>query len=164
MQLNDIRQSNLKCPACLGELKHNQCKECGTAFPETLGIIDLRWPPVQPGKEDEQIVPQLLRQFDKVSFAQLIKLRFQHTSAPREYLDLYQKYQSTMYDRGYTMIKMFRKRLDTFFKVPDNFLALDLGCGVGTSSAELASQFKWVVAIDPSLPHFVLRKQHFAAK
>lgn len=161
MQLSDIRQSYLQCPACSGQLNHTQCNDCSTVYPETLGIVDLRWPLAPLTKEDAETVPQLISQFNKSDFARLVELRFKHTSAPKEFLHIYQKYQSSMYDRGYSMIKMFRQRLQDFFQIPDDFLALDLGCGVGTSSAVLASQFKWVIAVDPSLSDLILAKKYF---
>ncbi|MBK8904972.1 MAG: class I SAM-dependent methyltransferase [Anaerolineaceae bacterium] len=119
------------------------------------------WPAIESSKQEKELTSLLLKHFDNSSFSQLIELRFQQTSAPTEFLDLYRNYQSTMHARGYLMIQMFRKRLEKTFKTPDSFLALDLGCGVGSSSAVLAKQFQWVIAVDPSLPDLILAKKYF---
>ncbi len=39
-------------------------------------------------------------------------------------------------------------------------MALDIGCGVGTSTAILADQFNTVVGIDPSLPDLILATKY----
>lgn len=161
MDLKQIRETYLQCPACQTQLKNNECISCSRSYPEIAGIIDLRWPLIETSKQEKELISQLLDHFNQTSFSDLVELRFQQTSAPPEFLNLYRNYQSTMYDRGYSMIQMFRKRLKKYFEVPDSFLALDLGCGVGSSSAVLAGQFQCVIAVDPFLPDLILAKKFF---
>lgn len=161
MNQKRIRHLYLQCPVCQAQLNNNKCISCNRVYPETAGIIDLRWPLTEASKQEKALNSQLLEHFSQATFSDLIEQRFRQTSAPTEFLELYRNYQSSMYDRGYSMIKMFRERLENFFAVPESFLALDLGCGVGSSSAVLAKQFEWVIAIDPSLSDLILAKKYF---
>ncbi|MGH7544139.1 MAG: class I SAM-dependent methyltransferase [Gemmatimonadota bacterium] len=57
------------------------------------------------------------------------------------------------------MMSMFRSVLGKHYRIPGYFLALDIGCGVGTASLALAQRFTWVVAIDPYLPNLILAQK-----
>ena len=162
MLKTEIVQTYLCCPACGGALNQAKCSSCQHNFPERKGILDLRWPLAKKSlPEDDKLVSQLLEHFSKANFSQLMQLRFQQNSAPPEFIDLYKDYQSTLLTRGRLMITMFQKRLENRFKIEGDFLALDLGCGVGASSAILAKQFQWVIAIDPSMADLLLAKKYF---
>ena len=39
----------LCCPACYQRLEGNHCLACQIEFPQTMGILDLRWPPSAAG-------------------------------------------------------------------------------------------------------------------
>lgn len=163
MTRDEIFQVYLRCPVCGGKLKNANCSSCQKSFPSRNGIIDLRWPSQRiPTYKEESLVSQLFEQFNGADFTQLMHLRFRQTSAPSEFIDLYKDYQSTLLDRGQLMINMFQKRLENVYRIPDSVIALDLGCGVGASSAVLAKQFQWVIAIDPSLADLILAKKYFA--
>jgi SAM-dependent methyltransferase len=60
---------------------------------------------------------------------------------------------------GQQMMDMFRDRLARYYPVPGTSLALDVGCGYGTSSAVLARRFAHVIGLDPYLPVLLLAKK-----
>lgn len=159
---DEIFHTYLCCPACGGKLNNYKCISCHQNFPNRNGIINFRLPKNIITKEEESLIAELFEQFEATNFSQLMHLRFQHTSAPSEFIELYKDYQSTLLTRGKHMIHMFQKRITRNYEIPDNFLALDLGCGVGASSAVLAKQYQWVIAIDPSLADLILAKKYFS--
>ncbi len=160
--LEDFFHTYLCCPICMGKLINLRCSSCHQKYPYRNGILDFRLPHDETDNEEARLATEMLDRFEGTNFSQLMHLRFQHTSAPPEFIELYKDYQSTLFTRGKHMISMFHNRIRTSYKVPDNFLALDVGCGVGASSAILAKQYQWVIAIDPSLVDLVLAKKHFA--
>ena len=151
----------LLCPSCQRTLEQNHCPNCGESFSQTLGILDLRWPrPPSPTTAEETLVAKLVEQFETKTYRELVTLRFQNLDAPPEFLTLYHDYQTNLQTRGKSMMHMFQARLSEYYEIPDCQLALDIGCGVGTSTAVLANQFAQVIGIDPSLPDLILAQKY----
>ncbi len=161
MEIQTNPTITLLCPSCWGTLEQNHCPNCGESFSQTLDILDLRWPrPPSLTTAEETLVTNLVTQFETKTYRELVTLRFQDLDAPPEFLTLYHDYQANLQTRGRSMMDMFQTRLSEHYKIPDRQIALDIGCGVGTSTAVLANQFAQVIGIDPSLPDLILAKKY----
>ena len=56
---------------------------------------------------------------------------------------------------------MFLQQMKDQFALPDQMVALDIGCGVGTSSVALHQGFEVVIAIDICLPSLLIARKFF---
>ncbi len=151
----------LRCPNCLNQLITTECEHCGETFQTTLGIPDLRWP-----KPDErnrikynQLVQRLLNNYDKLTYHELVNLRYEGSKIPAHLQEVYRDYQSNLIERGNVMLEMFQKKRALYYHLPSHDMALDIGCGVGASTIYLANKFDHVIGIDPSLPSLILARK-----
>jgi SAM-dependent methyltransferase len=150
------------CPRCRGRLRTARCAGCGEAFPATRGILDLRWPRPAPADADEAaLVAAMLERYDGSTFDDLADLvrraRFRDFSA--ELQEGLRARSATRDGLGQAMMDMFERRLARHYTVPGRAVALDLGCGYGTSSAVLARRFNRVIGLDPYLPVLLLARK-----
>jgi SAM-dependent methyltransferase len=153
-----------RCPACGGLLAENVCADCQQLFPQTLGIPDLRWPrPDAPNEAEAKLVELILANYEKLSFLELTSLWFQtaaeQVELPEAIRNSMEAYHHSLQARGRQMVSMFRQQTETYFALPGQKLALDIGCGVGASSLALAQQFDEVVGIDPYLPSLLIARK-----
>lgn len=156
---------DLSCPICHTILNGAHCTACDIEFPQTQGILDLRWP--QPTIEEHQeVVKAMLANYEQASFQELMMIRFEvaikDIDFPESLVTFYQNYHRTLADRGQKMIDMFQARTEKYFDLPNKRVALDIGCGVGASSLALAKEFDHVIGIDPSFPSLLLAKKYFS--
>jgi SAM-dependent methyltransferase len=84
-----------------------------------------------------------------------------HIDLPNDLLLRVKQRRSGLQDRGRRMVEMLQRRLSEHYKIPGNFVALDVGCGVGAASSVLSGQFVWVVGIDPFLSNLILARKFF---
>jgi ubiquinone/menaquinone biosynthesis C-methylase UbiE len=161
----------LRCPSCQGTIKQNRCINCTVSFTDTLGIIDLRWPQadysdhLDPRKQrEDKIIKRIVKHYDTATFEELIQFTFDIIGVPRgapeELIELFQTYRSEQNFRGDQMLSMFRESIERHFTLPNEFLALDIGCGVGPSTFSLAKQFQWVIGFDPTMSNLLLAKKY----
>lgn len=161
----------LRCPSCQGIIERNQCVNCTISFTNTLGIIDLRWP--QPDYSDHQdprkqredkIIKSIVTHYDTATSEELVQLTFDIIGVPRgapaELIEIFQTYRSEQNLRGDQMVSMFRESIERHYTLSNEFLALDIGCGVGPSTFSLARQFQWVIGFDPTLSNLLLAKKY----
>jgi ubiquinone/menaquinone biosynthesis C-methylase UbiE len=168
-------QPLLVCPACRGalllpdtmegETAVATCAVCGQIFPQTLGILDLRWPsPPKPDKQTENLGVYLRQQYPTKTSGELliawIEKVAQFGSVPDDILSVVQQYHGSQYQRGQQMIDMFCQRAVQFYPMPQSRLALDVGCGIGTSSIALAKRFEKVVGLDPDLAPLLVAQKY----
>ncbi len=152
----------LCCPSCRGQLTDGQCTTCGETYSATLGILDLRWPrPVATDPRQAALVSEVLARYSIATFEELAGLQFRDSEVPERLLSVYRGYRAGLQERGHHMMHMFRQRLSTYYSLPGQTLALDVGCGVGAGITALAQEFEWVVGLDPFLPNLLLARKFF---
>jgi ubiquinone/menaquinone biosynthesis C-methylase UbiE len=152
----------LRCPSCHSQLSNEKCTICGEIFPNTLGILDLRWPrPSGRDFREEQLIALILEQYEFSTFIDLSELvRRHHLCDFSEDLQEHLRSRSSNREQlGRKMMDMFQHKLSKCYTIPGKFLALDVGCGYGTASTSLAPRFNWVVGLDPYLPVLLLAKK-----
>lgn len=98
--------------------------------------------------------------YPTVGFDELLRLRFSNAPTTEPLLDYYIQYHLRLNERGRKMFNMFRAVLEIHFGRPEHGLALDLGCGMGTSMISMAQVFDEVCGLDPSLPELLLAKKY----
>jgi ubiquinone/menaquinone biosynthesis C-methylase UbiE len=103
----------------------------------------------------------MLALYPTATFKELAVVRFQGSQTPEQLLSVYRGYHASLQERGAHMVHMFRQRLATSYRLPGQKLALDIGCGVGTSITALAQEFEWVLGLDPFLPNLLLARKFF---
>jgi ubiquinone/menaquinone biosynthesis C-methylase UbiE len=151
----------LQCPACHSQLTDTVCQHCGELFSQTMGILDLRWPrPTTSDPHEDQLIVRLLDEFATASFVDLTALWLRETAVehaiPQNIVSFVEAYHTDLQQRGKQMVEMFNKQRAQLYSLPNQQLALDIGCGVGASSVALASQFNVVIGLDPSLPSLLM--------
>ncbi|HZD41644.1 MAG TPA: class I SAM-dependent methyltransferase [Terriglobales bacterium] len=161
----DFAAQVIICPSCHAQLTDRQCANCGEVFRRTLGVLDLRWPkpPQREVERDQDLVSELLAQFECRTFQDLCEMVRRHHlgDIPDELAAHLGHRSSNMLQIGDRMVDMFERRLSKHFAIPSKDLALDIGCGYGTATRILASQFRYVIGIDPYLPVLLLAKKLF---
>ena len=161
MTFQDFCSQYLLCPACHSRLTGSLCKNCRNSFRNNLDVLDLRWPrPDRPDPQEEKLISEMLRYYQSITFQELLELRFRNHLAPEELVDDYKNIRLTLQQRGLQMMQMFQRRLSINYAIPNDFLALDIGCGVGGASYALSRKFKWVVGFDQSLPDLLLARKY----
>ena len=163
MHPDEFCKSYLRCPQCHHPFEPGRCEQCGAQFQETLGIWDLRHPAnTSVDSRDSPIVQELVKRYDTLSFQALADFlrrnRFQDYT--EDVLDHMQARSKDSYDLGQQRTTMFQDRLFQHFTLPDTRVALDLGCGYGTTSVPLAQQFTSVVSIDIDLSVLILARKY----
>ncbi|MCP4535520.1 MAG: methyltransferase domain-containing protein [Chloroflexi bacterium] len=151
----------LCCPSCHGQLQDKQCTTCGETYNSVLGIPDLRWPRPVANPKEAALVSEILARYPTATFKELAVVRFQTSQTPERLLSVYRGYHANLQERGDHMVRMFRQRLSANYPLPGQTLALDIGCGVGTSITALAQEFEWVIGLDPFLPNLLLARKFF---
>jgi SAM-dependent methyltransferase len=159
MTIQERGHPYLRCPACHGRLHAGRCTACGEAFGSTRGILDLRWPrPASPDDDDAALAARMVEAYDRATFDDLSDMVRRH-----RFRDFSEDLQDGLRSRsagldqlGQRMMDMFERRLARHYTVPGTSLALDLGCGYGTSSVVLARRFEHVIGVDPYLPVLLL--------
>jgi ubiquinone/menaquinone biosynthesis C-methylase UbiE len=152
----------LRCPACGGELSGDRCARCGQDFASARGILDLRWPrPVRPDLAEEALVATLLAHYEGATFDGLAEIVRRHRFGDfsEDLRDGLRGRSAGLDQLGQRMMDMFQARVARHYPVPGRSLALDLGCGYGTSSVVLARRFDHVVGVDPYLPVLLLARK-----
>ncbi|MEM8859570.1 MAG: methyltransferase domain-containing protein [Chloroflexota bacterium] len=157
----------LVCPKCKGTLvKLNdnvgRCEACGFEYPIRFEIPDLRYPHVQDPPEKELLITEkLIADYKTSTFQELVTTYFslQDVNASEELLAVFKEYRTGQLERGSQLANMFMERLSTRFTIPDNQLALDLGCGSGAGLDTLAHQFSHVLAVEPQINELILAKK-----
>lgn len=163
--IDQLQTDLIRCPNCGQTLEAQHCRGCGTYFPERMGILDMRWPrPTAPDPAEEALIEQLIAAFPTSSFEELVEMRFRQTGTSAEFMAVYNNYYHTLEARGQQMMEMFQERLSDYFKPPAQGVALDVGCGIGASSAVLVHHFEQVVGIEPSLITLILARKFFAER
>ncbi len=155
------RLEYLCCPSCHGQLGDGQCVACGENYSDVLDILDLRWPRPVSNPKETALVSEILARYPTATFKELAVVRFQASQTPERLLSVYRGYHANLQERGDHMVRMFRQRLASSYPLPGQTLALDIGCGVGTSITALAQEFEWVVGLDPFLPNLLLARKFF---
>lgn len=162
MDIQAFSSQSLLCPSCHGQLRGEQCTDCGEHFVSRLGILDLRWPkPSQQDIKEEELVCKMLKQFESSTFNDLSELVRRHRFGDfSEELLTNLKHRALKPEQlGQRMMDMFERRLSTYYDMRDKGIALDLGCGYGTATVNLARRFDWVIGIDAYLPVLLLAKK-----
>ncbi len=159
----------LTCPACGAPLQYEpqapaaDCAACGAAYPQTLGIPDLRYPPPPPDPEEQAVVAALLEGYERLDYADLVRLRLRlepgSQAASETLMAHITDYVLTQPERGRRMVAMYRQELARRFALPAGGLALDLGCGSGASLLALAEDFEYVAGVEPSLASLLLARK-----
>jgi ubiquinone/menaquinone biosynthesis C-methylase UbiE len=131
-------------------------------YPDTLGILDLRWPAPSRSslKNQQEKVSKLVKHFEQASFDELLKISFEDKKIDQELSAAFLEYRANLNQRGRQMMEMFFHRISKHFGLPKQDIVLDVGCGVGGSSLALAEKFKVVIGIDPYLPDLLLAKKY----
>jgi SAM-dependent methyltransferase len=159
---HDFPLQVVQCPRCHGQLVDRHCASCDEVFRSTLGILDLRWPkpPQCKVERDQDLIRELLAQFWRSTFSDLCELvRRHHLGDLSEQLATHLGSRvSNQAQVGNRMMSMFDSRLSKYYAMPDKGLALDVGCGYGTTSI-LARRFRYVIGLDPYLPVLLLAKK-----
>ena len=155
---------HLCCPKCHGRLDAGRCVVCGERFRATHGILDLRWPPPDPRDEHEdRLAAMMLEQFEGSTFEGLSDLvrRYRFRDYSEDLQEVLRARSAGLDQLGQQMMDMFHARLSKHYTVPGRAVALDLGCGYGTSSVVLARRFETVIGLDPYLPALLLARKCF---
>lgn len=161
----------LRCPACKSQLVGGHCQACDHTFSKVLGIWDLRWPrPDQSESLDEhtlieeRILARFIPDYDRISFTELVGMAMEAT---RETLDtsealiqMFSNYKNQPIARGNPMMEMFAETVASHYSLPGASLAVDIGCGVGTASLSLASDFAQIIGIDPFLSNLLMAQKY----
>ncbi|MGH2521891.1 MAG: methyltransferase domain-containing protein [Anaerolineales bacterium] len=129
-----------------------------------MGIPDLRGPGVIGLEVDEIIVEQMLANYDRATYAELLDLRLHGAPTFGDLIGHETAYHLDQAERGREMVSMFQIRLAEFFGTSAQALALDIGCGSGASLVALAESYQHVAGIDPSLPDLILAQKALEAR
>ena len=155
----------LICPVCGQKLDQSRaesiyCTACRTEYPQTLGIPDLRGPGAVTPEWETAIVKRMAACYWQASYAELLDIRLRGAPTFGDLLGHEVGYLVGQNARGTEMVKMFLARLAQYGGGSGaTAFALDLGCGEGASLPVLATQFRQVVGIDPSLPDLLLARK-----
>jgi len=140
-----------------------ECPACGAAYPQTLGIPDLRYPPSPPNPAEQAVVAALLEGYERLDYAGLVRLRLRlepgSQAASGALMAHITEYVLTQPERGRRMVAMYQRELARRFSPPAKDLALDVGCGSGASLFALAEDFGQVVGVEPSLASLLLARK-----
>ena len=154
----------LSCPSCGGPLilsdEWYECQRCGRLFGQTLGIPDLRDTSSHLSKEEACLIERMCEFYPTASFADLLRLRFSNAPTTEPLLAYYMQYNLCLGERGRKMFNMLQAVLEAHLGQPERGLALDLGCGKGSSTVSMAQVFDEVCGLDPSLPELLLAKKY----
>jgi len=162
MNIQAVGSQYLRCPSCRGSLVAEQCASCGETFRSARGILDLRWPrPSRPDGAEDALVAMMLEQYEGSTFDGLAEIvrRYRFRDFSEDLRDGLRSRSGSLDQLGQRMMDMFQTRLSRHYTVPGTSLALDLGCGYGTSSVVLARRFDRVIGLDPYLPVLLLAKK-----
>ncbi len=165
--MNTLHFPHLLCPACYTPLSEEAdtltCPSCGTSYPITMGIPDLRHPRPADTLAEKEVVAQLLAAYKKADYPTLVQLRLRLEPGSQAASDTLMthitEYVLSQLERGRRMVRMYHEELAQHFTISGHDLALDLGCGSGASLLTLAEQFKVVVGIEPSLASLLLARK-----
>jgi len=152
----------LRCPRCQGKLDGEKCTQCNTQYDQTLGILDLRWPkPTQTNPKAATLISKIVENYPTATFQELVALRFQSSKLSSKIRADYQNYATNPQIRSQQMLNMFWEKVVAKFDKPAPHVALDLGCGVGASSAMLSHQFETVIGVDVDIISLLLAHKYF---
>lgn len=142
----------LSCPHCLGDLFTSEgaggarvlkCDGCATCYPVWLGIPDFRDANARAAYPDEnRLLPALAERYDRCSSAELLSTVLDYTQGrtdeERQRLrDSYLRDTGARGARRCAMIDHLHRRSG---RTPDYSAILEIGCGIGGTLFELASQ------------------------
>jgi SAM-dependent methyltransferase len=151
------------CPVCcqpLVEVEDNvACLQCGSAYPQTLGIPDLRRPGAARSNTDAVIVEHMVACYCGATYAELLEIRLRGMPNYGDLIGHEVNYHLDHAARAGHMVAMFLARLACHARTGSPDTALDIGCGSGGSLLALARQYTQVVGIDPSLPDLILARK-----
>ncbi len=159
------------CPACHGPLLEGQCQRCGEQFASTYGILDLRWP--RPGSEeagdaDRQFEQAFLKEvqpaYEESSYRELVEMVMRISrdllDVPDEVVGNFESYRNKSEARGMRMFKMFHETASDYYPPQTTRTALDIGCGVGTATVNLAQHYGCAIGLDPMLTNLLLAQKY----
>jgi len=135
------------------------CTSCGQHYPITCGIPDLRGRDAANTPADAAIVERMLAAYQQSDFAGLVDIRMRNAPTYGDLRGHEMGYLLTLKERGRGMVEMFHSRAVEYFPSAGNEVALDLGCGSGTSMLALAKKYQTVVGLEPSLPDLILARK-----
>jgi ubiquinone/menaquinone biosynthesis C-methylase UbiE len=153
----DPTASNWRCPNCGGTFERFwQCGSCRREYAATLGIPDLRWPPVSDPEEQRLIVNDLLRAYARASFDELCRLRVARLAKAELLERYYTQYRLNNIERGARMARMFQTQAARHFELALRHTALDIGCGSGAAALALCDSYDMILGIDWNLADLLL--------
>jgi len=117
------------------------CTSCGQHYPITCGIPDLRGRDAANTPADAAIVERMLAAYQQSDFAGLVDIRMRNAPTYGDLRGHEMGYLLTLKERGRGMVEMFHSRAVEYFPSAGNEVALDLGCGSGTSMLALANLY-----------------------
>ena len=148
------------CPECqvpvkrVGEDAYN-CDLCSRIFPFYAGIPDFRLEGM--GEEEWRETEQLLRNFDRCSFMELIAVGGSG-STPHDLVELDRKYEERNVLRGEERIFSVSKLTG---RPVGGDMCLDIGCGTAGALVPLAASFKRGIGLDIAMTDLILAKKLF---
>lgn len=151
----------LRCPICNANplifIDNDQiiCQSCHKRYPITHGIYDLREEIVK----NDPVVDEMLKVFNESSFEDLLIIMLEKAKLPELILQNTLHYYNDQLKRTERMTSMFLELLGKYFSLPENGVALDLGCGSGAGIAALSLRYKQVIGVDSSMAQLILAKK-----
>lgn len=136
-----------------------RCSQCSHIYNTVLGIPDMRARYATQSEAEDGIVEMMVRFYHGSTFDELLNIRLENSDSSEDLHNHIYDCMRNANDRGQKMVGMFHKRLFEFYSSHTMDVALDIGCGSGSSLLALSRLYRHVVGIEPSMANAILARK-----